>query len=361
MREKAHERYGGGNRESNFELLRILCIIGILMMHTFSSVYSTVSGFNLVYGTFINSICNTGVSMFVLISGYFGIKTNIRKIVSIEMVTVFYALLSLVAQYFVGQTISIKDIFYSCFPVSSKMYWYITAYMLMMIFADYINLLPEKLDKKRFQRLILIMLLVFSVLPSILQIHVMNDSGKGVLNMLLIYLIGRYIRKYDLEVKDEFKPVGIAILLLGIEFALNYSLSMLKGGVGVYAPFARDCSIFIVALSVLIFLLVKKVHVSSSLINILAKNVIGVYLLEGAIRQIIGIWLDINAYVDCWYLFVIITIISLINFTICSLIEMLRRNTIAHIEAPVAKFFAVLIKQAEDRVLRKVDGYKTNC
>lgn len=59
------------------------------MMHTFSSVYSTVSGFNLVYGTFINSICNTSVSIFILISGYFGIKTNIRKIVSIEMVDYF--------------------------------------------------------------------------------------------------------------------------------------------------------------------------------------------------------------------------------------------------------------------------------
>ena len=62
---------------------------------------------------------------------------------------------------------------------------------------EFDNILPEKLDKKRFQRLILTMLLVFSILPSILQIHVMNDSGKGVLNMLLIYLIGRYIRKYD--------------------------------------------------------------------------------------------------------------------------------------------------------------------
>lgn len=91
------------------------------------------------------------------------------------------------------------------------------------------------------------------------------------------------------------------------------------------------------------------------------KNVIGVYLFEGAIRQIIGNRLDINAYVDCWYLFVIITIVSLINFIICSLIELLRRNTIAHIEAPIAKFFAVLIKQAEDRALHKVDGYKINC
>lgn len=343
---------GGVYRESNIELLRILCIIGILMMHTFSSVYSTVSGFNLVYGTFINSICNTGVSIFILISGYFGIKPNIKKIVSIEMTTIFYALLSLMVQYFVGQKISVKDVFHSCFPVSSKVYWYITVYMLMMIFADYINMLPEKLDKKRFQRLILTMLLVFSILPSVLQIHVMNDSGKGVLNMLLIYLIGRYIRKYDLEIKDGFKSVGIAILLLGIEFALNYGLSMLKGGVGVYAPFARDYSIFIVALSVLIFLLMKKVKVSSSLINILAKNVIGVYLFEGAIRQIIGSRLDINTYADCWYLFVIIIMISLINFIICSLIEMLRRNTIAHIEAPVAKFFAALMKQAEYRVLK---------
>lgn len=346
---------GGGNRESNIELLRILCIIGILMMHTFGSVYGTVSGVNLVYGTFINSICNTGVSIFVLISGYFGIKFNIRKIVSIEMTTVFYALLSLAVQHFVGEIISIKDIFRSCFPVSSKIYWYITAYMLMMIFADYINLIPEKLDKKRFQRLILMLLLVFSVFPSIIQIHIMNDSGKGVFNMFLIYLIGRYIRKYDLEIKEGVKTVGLAILLLGIEFALNYGLSMIKGGVGVYAPFARDYSIFIVALSVLMFLLMKKVKMASSLINVLAKNVMGVYLFEGAIRQIIESRLDISAYIDCWYLFAIITIVSLINFIVCSLIEMLRRNTIGHIEVPIAKFSATVIKQVENRFLHKLD------
>jgi hypothetical protein len=39
---------------SNFELLRILAIIGILTMHSFSPIYKTVTGLNLIFGVFIN-------------------------------------------------------------------------------------------------------------------------------------------------------------------------------------------------------------------------------------------------------------------------------------------------------------------
>lgn len=349
--EKNIKATGGGlNRESNFELLRILCIVGILVMHTAGSVYDKVTGINLVYGTLINSICNIGVTMFVLISGYFGIKTNIKKIVSIELITIFYSILSLIEKYLNGITISMKDIIHSCFPISSGLYWYITAYMLIMLFADYINLIPEKLNKKNYQRLIFIMLCVFCIFPSIIQIHIMNDSGKGVLNMLLIYLIGRYIHRYKVKVQNKSRTITAVILLLIIEFNLNYFLAILRGGVGIYAPFARDYSVFIVALSILLFLLIKEFKITSSFVNTLAQNIIGIYLFEGTIRRIIYNQFDINKYVNTWYLFGIIILISVINFIVCSLIEIFRRKTIGHIEMPIAKFIITIIKKVTEKI-----------
>ncbi|SFG94379.1 hypothetical protein SAMN02982927_03318 [Sporolactobacillus nakayamae] len=74
------------NRESSFELLRILCIFGIITMHIVSIIYSSVTGVNLIYGVFVNSLFNTCVSIFVLISGYFGVKLNIKKLIFLDII-----------------------------------------------------------------------------------------------------------------------------------------------------------------------------------------------------------------------------------------------------------------------------------
>ena len=61
------------DRSSNFELLRLLCIFGILMMHTFGGIDTSVSFFNTEIHVLVNSVFNMGVTCFILLSGYFGI------------------------------------------------------------------------------------------------------------------------------------------------------------------------------------------------------------------------------------------------------------------------------------------------
>lgn len=68
---------------------------------------------------------------------------------------------------------------------------------------------------------------------------------------------------------------------------------MIRGGVGVYAPFARDYSVFIVFLSVMIFLLFREINITSSVINVVAKNVIVIYLFKGTVRTVIASKLNI--------------------------------------------------------------------
>lgn len=327
-------------RESNFELLRIICIIGIVNMHVFGSVYNHVSGFNLVYGTLINSAFNTGVTLFMLISGYFGVKSTVRKVVSLELTVVFYSLVSLTVGGLLGNTIGLKDIVKSFFPVSMGKYWYITAYMLILVFAKYINHFLDSLEKREYQVFLLLMLSVFSILPTIIQVHVMNDSGKGIMNMLLVYSLGRYLRKYEVDFK--FKKV-VALIVLLIEFALNLGIAFIKGGKGVNAPFARDYSIFIIILSVFVFLWVKDLKLKSSLINGMAQNVIGIYLMEGAIRQILANYVDLSTYSTNMYLIFIISGEVLVIVCLSSLVEIIRRNTFAKVELLIASFLEKIV------------------
>lgn len=312
-------------RDSNYELLRILCIIGIVTMHTFGLFYGQCTDINLIYGVFINSLFNACVTLFILISGFFGIRGTLRKVIQMEITVLTYSILSFIVNLILSPEYwdikeVLKEAIKSCFPISSNRYWFMTAYMLLLIFSNYINSSVEKLEKQHFQRLILAMLFLFSILPSIIQIHIMNDGGKGFLNMLLIYLIGRYLGMY----RKKYQTIQLGVMCSGvllIEFLLNYSLTILRGGVGIYAPFARDCSIFIIAFAVVMFLLFGNIKMKSVIVNRIARHVVAVYLFEGAVRKILSRIIDLSQYGEKWYLFAIINLYVLVVVICCIAID----------------------------------------
>ena len=325
------------NRESSFELLRLLCIFGIVTMHTFGSFYASATGINLVYGVLLNSMFNMGVSLFMLISGYFGIRTSAKKIVHLELAAIFYSVLHLLYVSYLQGALSKKALVRACFPVSDGTYWYITCYMILLFFAPFINQIPEKLKRKDFEKLLVLMLLVFCILPSVIQLHVMGDNGKGVVNMLLMYLIGRYLKLYGKENYGKAKMLlyGGVCVLAG--FVLNYGLSLLiNKGQGIYAPFARDCSVTIVFGSIFFFLLFREIKLQSKVINFLAKYVIGIYMFEGTFRGILRELIDITVYGDKWYLFVVIAIYVLVTMVACIIVDILREQTIGRLDKPIA-------------------------
>lgn len=292
-------------------------------MHTFGTFYGGATGINLVYGVFINSLFNTGVSVFVLISGYFGINSSAKKYIRLEMETLFYSILSVAVIGTVNGAWALKDIIKALIPVASGKYWYITCYMLLMIFSPFINKIPEKLEKRDFQRLLTLMFIVFSAVPTVVQFHVMNDGGKGIANMLLMYLIGRYIWLY-LDEKKSSKYLVWSIILVLVGFGLNMTLTMLRGRIGVYAPFARDCSAVIVLASVAIFMSFKQIKFQSSIVNKVAKHVVAVYLLEGAMRSFIGHFFDISVFEEKWYLFAVIAVYVVVVMMGCIVVDVIR-------------------------------------
>lgn len=218
-------------RQSNFELLRILCILGIITMHTWGMFYGNATGLNLTFGVLINSLFNTGVSIFMLISGYFGISWTVKKYLRLEMKIIFYSVLSMLVISYMQNSWNLKDVAKAFLPVVSGRYWYITSYVLIFIFSKFLNRVPEILGKKEFKKLLFLMFLVFSIIPTIVQFDIMNDGGKGVINMLLVYYIGRYIKLYwdekDIRLLKTIL-IGIATTVLG--FSLNYFLTMARGG-----------------------------------------------------------------------------------------------------------------------------------
>lgn len=65
-------------RHSGLECLRIISIILIVSMHILGNTFHTSNWLNKEFILFINTLGNTGVTLFILISGYFGIRVSIH-------------------------------------------------------------------------------------------------------------------------------------------------------------------------------------------------------------------------------------------------------------------------------------------
>lgn len=228
-------------RNSSIELLRIICIFGIISMHTFRDFASSCTGINLIYGTFINSVFNMGVTIFMLITGYFGAKPSAKKIISLEMMIWFYSFAGLMISSICYSGFSIIEFFKACLPISTKKYWYMSVYMVIICLSGYLNKITEKLCKKDMQVLLAILIAFFYIMPTFTYFQIMEDSGKGLANMLTVYLLGRYVHKYHDEIRSAMKTLIVAFAAIFIIFTVNLTASYVTvNGVGIRSPWARD-------------------------------------------------------------------------------------------------------------------------
>ncbi|MCB6608192.1 acyltransferase [[Clostridium] symbiosum] len=308
-------------RDTMPELLRLISIFGIIMMHLFGIYRFESSGTNLLFGIGINTLFNCGVSIFILISGYYGIKFSVNSIVKLWIITVFYSLMQvIVSMVMITHEFNIRELWLAFFPFSTRKYWFISSYLLLMFFSRFLNMAVEFLEKKQLGLLIASLAFVFSVLPTLTQLQVMNDCGKGPLNLLLIYFIGGYIKKYDVDMNKN-KIVTTLLGLFFTQFVMNCITTKYRGGW--YLPFSYDCSMFIVISSSLIFLLAKKSNYQNHFINKIAKRTLGIYLLEGTIEilmESIGVVFDFYSPLLPLY----ITIEAIAIFVICLVIDSVR-------------------------------------
>lgn len=321
-------------RDSSFELLRIFCMFGIITMHAFGTFYGTAAGVNRFYGIFINSLFNCGVSLFVLISGYYSVHGTVKKVLRLYITVWVYSVVRFAIETLISRNLVLKELIKAILPVSSNRYWFISAYMLILIFSNYINFLVEQMSKEQFQKLLFLFFFVFSIVPTFLIFNIMGKTGKNVANLFLIYMIGRYIYIYIPEKLEIKKLLAAGTALFVIEYGLNYLCSLfIKGQAGMVNHFAQDDSIFIIALSVIIFMVFRQIHFRSNFANILAKHVVAVYLLDGGIRDIINYKFDLFVFEDKWYLFVIIAAEVLIVMAAGIAIDMVRTKIFGGCEA----------------------------
>jgi hypothetical protein len=146
-----------------------------------------------------------GVYLFVMITGYFlgnrlyKINKSINKAFIVWSEAFFYSLIIYLILVKVKLLhFSIKQFINACLPFTANQYWFVTAYIMLLLLLPFINRVIVVLNKRQYIYLIIIVSFLGSFLASIKNSTFASEISFGYL--IPPYLIGGYLNKYKVNI-----------------------------------------------------------------------------------------------------------------------------------------------------------------
>ena len=350
-------------RNSNFELMRIVSMLFIILWHIymFGGIRNNPRIMNptiKVFFEIVLFIIIVHVNSFVLISGYHQYKSkfNLKKLFSLIDISLFYRVVIVLVLLLLG-LITIGKIealryFSPLLLTENGEYWYLRVFILLYIFSPFINLLIQKLNKKNHFQLLVLLFIFFSFLPFVSGNRINENYGYTLSNFIFLYLIGSYISKYKIKEKILNRiSNNLYRLLLFIIFILsaifNFCLYKTTGQFfltgKIIGELSRNINSMHIAYSnplviiqtVSYFLFFESFNFKSKIINKISSLTLGIYLIHNNtyLKLFLYKWLKIengNVYSYKFILYVFIMIFVI--FILCAIIEFLRQIIIGFIK-----------------------------
>ena len=225
------------DRNYGIDLLRIVTMFMIVNLHVFwyggilksENLYFLSAKYNIVW--ILEIICYVAVNCYALISGFVGIESRYKysNIVLLWLRVVFYS----ISLYLIGCIFGIVDFNFKtlitfCFPVINSKYWYFTAYFCLFFFMPILNSALENMEYKLLRNSIIMIIIIISVLPFIYAGDIfLTRNGSSFVWLMVLYLIGGFIKKYNLHNKFSNNSMIILfafciILELGSAYLTSY-------------------------------------------------------------------------------------------------------------------------------------------
>ena len=161
-------------RNSNLELLRIIAMIFIIAHHlvvfALDGLPFVANNLNTFALYFISMFGKIGVDIFIFISAYFMIKSKftLRKLLILGGEVYFYSFLFLAIGilFLTPGTLTPPIVGASILPISHNAYWFVTCYIVLMLFSPFLNKFINGISKNTFIKVILLSVLLWSVFPT---------------------------------------------------------------------------------------------------------------------------------------------------------------------------------------------------
>lgn len=192
-------------RERNYgiDLLRIVSMYMVLILHILGKggVLSAEDSSFAVHEAawLLETLCFCAVNCYALISGYVGLHSEFRLsgILRLWLQAVFYTLLiTVLISVFIPDVVGRNSWLDALLPVSTKQYWYLSAYVPVYFLTPFVNAGINALSAKKLGVIVFAtaVLLMLSNVSPVMDAFVLKD-GYSPIWLLYLYIIGGCIRK----------------------------------------------------------------------------------------------------------------------------------------------------------------------
>jgi surface polysaccharide O-acyltransferase-like enzyme len=336
-------------RQSNFEILRIIAMLLIVFHH-----YNVNSGLVPIINANVSERClniNTivsqcmafggkmGISVFLLISGYFMIDKQMKwiKVAKLLLQIMFYNIVIYTIFSLSGYHYDFKSAISVFVPFLLDFTGnFIANYLLVYILSPLINKWMNVLSQKEWLFLLSIFLGYFVILGTFFNLNTWNYFGWA----FTMYLLGGYIKRFDLPLSRSFWGFSSVLCICGTWLgiiAVDFFFPKIREG-GFWIYLIADCNkITVLSIALSLFMFFKRTSIPyHPFINRIAASAFGVLMIHAnceVMRQ--WLWkdmLDNIGWLNSSYFVVHMFVSCILIYFLCSFIDMLR---IKYLENPL--------------------------
>lgn len=288
-------------RQSNIELLRIICMFMIVMHHFVTSVWypdilqlHIPTSMDEAVVLLSHCLIFIGVNCFVLISGYFSIKTTLKGFLHLYGFYAFYAFLIALTQYFGDAQYAMMPLgekwfhiaVHSLMPWDNNNFWFLNAYLALFMMAPMLNAAIAGMEKSTYIRVLVLLTILNVVFGGFFSIDLLNTWGFCVAQFVYLYMIGGYMRKHvSIESinKHRWHNLGVYLVSAAVWGAfVAVQVYLFPFMERFFKAFAYN-NVFVLTAAIGFFLFMLSFDIKSKAINWLSSSCLAAYLLQGSV------------------------------------------------------------------------------
>lgn len=267
------------------ELLRIVSMLMVLIVHAdgaalgLPSLYgdlNSASAYDL-WRLAIEAITIVGVNCFIMISGYFGIRLTLRNVTTYLFQCAFYSVgIYTSVGLFFPEILSLSKWFESWMVLSHTDLWFVPAYFGLMLLSPILNAGLEALSRIQF-KIVLSAFGLMNIWCGWGWHATFNPTGYTLIQLILVYMIARYIRLH----LNATTICNKRSKIIAMYIVATVGIMFMSAFINPLQAFAYNSPLVLLSTTCL-FLLFTTIKIESKAINYIARSAFAVYLIHKA-------------------------------------------------------------------------------
>lgn len=290
-------------RSSNFELLRIVSMLVIVLNHVAAQAFDrdVILLQNDVFLCIVGYGSRIAVNLFLMTGVWFMVDSEFKgkRVMKLYGSLWFYSVVITLILLFAGQHVGFGDLISSFFPLLRRRMWFVPQYLTLMLISPFLKLLFEQMNKETTRRALIA---GFFFISFICTIRGFEDKWLAAFVWFAyVFFVIAYYKRYGFNLKFN-KPLclvggGLIYLLMAAGLVVcKYSYGRIfELGESIFRQYLGDYkSVPNFLCSLLIFMFFAELDIGQrKWINEISKNTLDVYMIHQQDAFIPVIWVGL--------------------------------------------------------------------